>query len=192
MIKQSILTLTTLSLFSAYSLGIDLTACVGCHGQNFEKPAMNLSQIVKDLNKTEIRIALQGYKEGSKGGSMQEVMTQQISKFTDSQLDEIVEIISNNMIKDSIEQDSNETKVSTPIVSMSSIDSCIGCHGEYFEKSAFGYSRVVNQMSKEDIIASMNGYKDGSYGGDRKALMATQAMKFSTQEIEALANMIGK
>jgi len=191
MIKQNIISLSLLSLFSVSALGVDLTKCIGCHGTHFENPAMNLSRIVKDLKEEEIRKALNGYKDGSKGGSMQEVMSQQISKFTNDEIAEVIVIIKTGKIEENIQHDSNKSKEKTPIIEVQT-DSCISCHGVMFEKSALGYSRIVNQMSKEDIIASMNGYKNGTYGGDRKALMAGQATKLSSEEIEAFAEMIGK
>ena len=179
--------LSTLSLLTINSFSIDLHKCQGCHGKNFEKPAMNLSRIVKDLKEEEIKTALQEYKHGSHGGSMQEVMQEQISKFTDNEINEIVKIIQedNSTIK------APSTKEEDILLEVST-DSCISCHGEYFEKSAMGYSRIVNEMSKEDIKASMNGYKNGTYGREMKALMSAQALQFSEEEIEALAKMIGK
>jgi len=46
-------------------------------------------------------------------------------------------------------------------------------------------------MSKDDIIASIDGYKDGSYGGNMKALMAGIAMKLTQEEIEAIGEKFG-
>jgi len=190
MIKQTILSLTTLTLLTVSSLAVDLTTCIGCHGQKFEKPAMGISKIVQEMKKEEIQLALKEYKHGSHGGSMQEVMKKQIAKFTDKEINEIVTIITSNEINIT-KQSKKDIKTTTQSIEIN-IDSCIGCHGEHFEKSAMGYSRIVNEMSKEDIIASMNGYKDGTYGKNMKALMATQAMKLSTQEIEAIAKMIAQ
>ena len=189
MIKQSLITLATLGLLNTTTLAVDLTTCIGCHGKNFEKPAMNLSRIVKDLKEDEIRKALYGYKNGSKGGSMQEVMNKQISKFTDEEIEEIITIITTGTIEKNIHLDTNQTKKEVPNIEVHT-DACISCHGVMFEKSAMGYSRIVNQMSKEDIIASINGYKNGTYGGRMKALMAGQATKLSSEEIEAFAEMI--
>lgn len=67
---------------------------------------------------------------------------------------------------------------------------CAGCHGLEGEKVANGVSKIINQMSKEDFIASMEGYKDGSYGGKLKALMRGQVMRLSKEDIEALADKI--
>ena len=189
MIKQSLVALATLGLINTTTLAVDLTTCIGCHGKNFEKPAMNLSRIVKDLKKEEIRKALKGYKEGSHGGSMQDVMSNQISKFTDNEIEEIIDIITTGAIARNVHLDSNQSKEKTPNIEVHT-DACISCHGVIFEKSAMGYSRIVNQMSEEDIIASMNGYKNGTYGGNMKALMAGQATKLSSEEIKAFAEMI--
>lgn len=65
---------------------------------------------------------------------------------------------------------------------------CANCHGQNGEKVALNKSKIINQMSKEDFIASMKGYKDGSYGGPLKAVMKGQVMKLSDQDMEDLAN----
>jgi len=187
MIKQSLITLAIVTLITDNSLAVDLTKCVGCHGQHFEKPAMNISRIVKDLKREEIYNALKGYQNGSHGGSMQEVMKQQVSAFSEKEIEEIIEIITTRKVDKNIHLNSDK-KETLPIEVTN--DSCLGCHGVMFEKSAMGYSRIVNQMSKEDIIASLNGYKNGTYGGEMKALMATHATKLSEEEIEAFAKMI--
>ncbi len=69
---------------------------------------------------------------------------------------------------------------------------CIGCHGASFEKKAMGVSKVVKDMSKADITTSLNGYKDGSYGGSMKALMKGQVATLDDAGIEAIANQIGQ
>ena len=48
---------------------------------------------------------------------------------------------------------------------------CTGCHGTLGEKKALGKSKVINEMSKEDLASALKGYKDGSYGGPMKGLM---------------------
>ena len=69
---------------------------------------------------------------------------------------------------------------------------CLGCHGASFEKKAMGKSKVVKDMSREDIIKSLNGYKDGSYGGPMKAIMKGQAAGMSEADITAFAAKYGK
>jgi len=67
---------------------------------------------------------------------------------------------------------------------------CAACHGANFEKKAMNVSKVVKDMSKEDIVKALKGYKDGSYGGAMKAIMKGQVAKFDDAAIEALATEI--
>ncbi|MEA1953435.1 MAG: nitrate reductase cytochrome c-type subunit [Campylobacterota bacterium] len=67
---------------------------------------------------------------------------------------------------------------------------CIGCHGANFEKAAMGKSKIVKDMSKADIVTSLKGYKDGSYGGAMKGLMKGQVANLSDADIEAMAASI--
>lgn len=73
--------------------GVNINTCKGCHGQNFQKKALGVSKVVKDLNRTEILTALKGYKAGTFGGSMKGIMKGQVSKYSDKQLEKIAEII---------------------------------------------------------------------------------------------------
>lgn len=70
---------------------------------------------------------------------------------------------------------------------------CANCHGQDGEKAALnGKSKIINQMTKDEFIASMKGYKDGTYGGPMKSLMKAQVMKLNDKDIEDLANKIIK
>jgi len=69
---------------------------------------------------------------------------------------------------------------------------CKGCHGANFEKAAMGKSKIVKDMSKEDIIAAMKGYKDGSYGGAMKGMMKGQVASLDDTAITAMADEIKK
>jgi len=71
-----------------------------------------------------------------------------------------------------------------------SMAACAGCHGQHFEKSAMGASKVVKDMSKEDIIKSLKGYKAGTYGGAMKNIMSAQVKALSDKDIEAIASSI--
>lgn len=51
---------------------------------------------------------------------------------------------------------------------------CLSCHGQKFEKAALGKSKVVANMTEEEIAAAIQGYKDGTYGGPMKGLMVNQ------------------
>jgi len=72
------------------------------------------------------------------------------------------------------------------------VSKCVGCHGAQFEKKALSKSKVVKEMSKEDIAKALKGYKDGSYGGAMKSLMKGQVAKLSDEEIDAMAAEIKK
>ena len=65
------------------SLLADMDRCVSCHGVDFEKSALGVSKIVKDMNESEIREALNGYKAG-KGGSMKELMMAEVNLGVDT------------------------------------------------------------------------------------------------------------
>ena len=67
----------------------DTTACAACHGANFEKKAMNVSKIVKDMTKEEIVTALKGYKAGSYGGAMKALMKGQVAKLDDAAIESL-------------------------------------------------------------------------------------------------------
>ncbi|WP_298751094.1 c-type cytochrome [uncultured Arcobacter sp.] len=69
---------------------------------------------------------------------------------------------------------------------------CAGCHGANGEKAALGKSKIIKDMSKADIVASLKGYKDGTYGGPMKGLMKGQVMTLSDADINAIAEQIGK
>ena len=76
------------------SAEVNLTQCAGCHGKNFEKSALGKSRIVKDLNATEIETALKGYKNGTYGGGLKNIMKGMASKYNNEQIKEISEQIS--------------------------------------------------------------------------------------------------
>ena len=67
---------------------------------------------------------------------------------------------------------------------------CAGCHGLSGEKVALGKSKIIADMSKEDIINSLKGYQDNSYGGAMKGVMKGQVVSYSPEDIEAVATFI--
>ena len=79
-----------LSLLAASALyGASTAACTGCHGQNFEKPALGKSKVVKDMSKEDIVKALKGYKAGTYGGAMKAMMKGQVAALSDADIDSI-------------------------------------------------------------------------------------------------------
>jgi len=69
---------------------------------------------------------------------------------------------------------------------------CASCHGQQGEKPALGKSKIIKDMTKDQITAALKGYKDGSYGGASKALMKGQASSLDDAKISAIAAHIGK
>lgn len=67
---------------------------------------------------------------------------------------------------------------------------CAVCHGKNGEKAALGKSQIIKGWDKEKVIAALNGYKDGSYGGVMKGVMKSQVINKTDAEIEALAEFI--
>jgi cytochrome c-type protein NapB len=67
---------------------------------------------------------------------------------------------------------------------------CVACHGKNFEKKALGKSKIVKDMSKEDIVKALKGYKDGTYGGAMKGSMKGQVANLSDADMAALADAI--
>ena len=74
-----------LATSSAYAASI--AVCAGCHGQNFEQAALGKSKIVKDMSLKDIVEALKGYKEGTYGDTMKELMVKQVAGLKDSELE---------------------------------------------------------------------------------------------------------
>ncbi len=64
-------------------LQADMDRCVSCHGVDFEKSALGVSKIVKNMSEEEIKAALDGYKKGV-GGSMKELMMQEVNLGVDT------------------------------------------------------------------------------------------------------------
>lgn len=67
---------------------------------------------------------------------------------------------------------------------------CAACHGANGEKAALGKSKIIKDMSKEELVTALNGYKDGSYGGAMKALMKGQIASFNGDDVNAVADYI--
>jgi cytochrome c-type protein NapB len=78
--------LSTLVCGTVAFAGVNLGACKGCHGQNFEKAALGKSKIVSDMTKAEVSAALVGYKNGTYGGPMAGVMKGQVAKYSEADL----------------------------------------------------------------------------------------------------------
>jgi len=69
------------------------------------------------------------------------------------------------------------TVVSISVAFGANTTACKGCHGADLSKTNImgTTSKNIMTMSKADFITAMNGYKAGTYGGSKKALMKGQA-----------------
>jgi len=67
---------------------------------------------------------------------------------------------------------------------------CAGCHGVKAEKAALGKSKIIANMSEDEISKALNGYKDGTYGGTMKGLMKGQVASLSKEDVSSLATYI--
>jgi len=67
---------------------------------------------------------------------------------------------------------------------------CAGCHGSNGEKAALGKSQIIKGWSVVKVISSLNGYKNGTYGGAMKGVMKGQASRLSDADIRSLAEYI--
>jgi len=67
---------------------------------------------------------------------------------------------------------------------------CAGCHGAKAEKHALGKSKIIANMSEDEISKALHGYKDGTYGGAMKGLMKGQVASLSKDDVSSLATYI--
>ena len=67
---------------------------------------------------------------------------------------------------------------------------CAACHGYNARKSALGESRHLAELSKEQILLAINGYRDRSYGGEKKELMYSQLKALNDKQIASLITYI--
>lgn len=69
---------------------------------------------------------------------------------------------------------------------------CTYCHGSDFSRSADNKSKIVSDLSKEDVLKALKGYKIGYYGGDSKNVMKEQLKSYSNSDLEIIANQIAR
>ena len=66
-----------------------LNICKQCHGWHWEKEALGKSRNVSNLTNEEIKVALLGYKDGSYGGIMKNIMKNHLKDYNEKDLIEI-------------------------------------------------------------------------------------------------------
>ncbi|WP_324170881.1 c-type cytochrome [Sulfurimonas sp.] len=70
--------------------------------------------------------------------------------------------------------------------------SCSACHGAKGDKPALGKSKLIQGWMASKVTNSLNGYKDGTYGGAMKSIMKGQVSKLDDEQIKALSDYISK
>ena len=75
------------------TIEVNMDNCIGCHGLNFEKSAMGMSNIVSEMTKEYIEASLFNYKYNSVEGSMNPLMSWQTAKLTDEEIKTIAQKI---------------------------------------------------------------------------------------------------
>ena len=68
--------------------------CSACHGASGDKPALGKSKVIKGWSTDRVQTALNGYKDGSYGGTMKALMKGQVSKLSDDEIKAVSEYIS--------------------------------------------------------------------------------------------------
>ena len=69
--------------------------CASCHGQKAEKEALGKSQVIAGWDKERIITAMNGYKDGTYGGIMKNIMKPQVETKTDEEIEILATYISN-------------------------------------------------------------------------------------------------
>jgi len=67
---------------------------------------------------------------------------------------------------------------------------CAACHGAKGEKKALNKSQIIQNWDEKQLVSSLKGYKDGTYGGAMKGLMKGQVASYSDDDIEKVAKHI--
>jgi len=68
------------------NIEVNTDNCVGCHGLNFEKTAMGMSNIVSEMSKEYIEATLFNYKYNSVEGDMNPLMSWQTAKLSNDEI----------------------------------------------------------------------------------------------------------
>ena len=67
---------------------------------------------------------------------------------------------------------------------------CASCHGEKGEGKSI-FPKLAGQ-SKEELAKKLNGYKDGTFGNDKKAMMIPNVQNLSSDEIAKIAEVVSQ
>lgn len=85
--KIVITSIAALAVSTSLMAAVNSGACVGCHGGDFSKKAMNKSMVVSEMTHAEIEAALLAYKAGTRNNAgMGGLMKGQVAKYSEADL----------------------------------------------------------------------------------------------------------
>ena len=72
--------------FTTLSASADFNKCAGCHGKSAEKSALGKSQVIAGWSVDKLVSAMNGYKNGTYGGAMKNLMKGQLIRYNNSEI----------------------------------------------------------------------------------------------------------
>ena len=85
--KTTIALISSLVLATASMAAVNGKACISCHGADWTKKALGKSKNVSLMTHAEIAHSLKGYKAGTYGGPMKNLMKGLVKKYSNDDLD---------------------------------------------------------------------------------------------------------
>jgi len=79
---------------TSFSASLFQQRCAGCHGSTGNKHALGTSPLLKGQSKEDIIKKLNGYQEGTYGGSKKNIMQSQAKSLSNEQIEKLAEEIS--------------------------------------------------------------------------------------------------
>ncbi len=67
---------------------------------------------------------------------------------------------------------------------------CSTCHGDDGSKKALGTGHPLKGQTAEELFKKMKGYRDGTYGDKKAAIMKRNIKDLSDDDLKALAEYI--
>lgn len=81
----------SLAMAGGNAASIYTKSCKGCHGVSGEKLVPGMTRSIKDMSLEEIKTALDGYKDGTYGGSKKGIMERIMKPLSDEDINALAE-----------------------------------------------------------------------------------------------------
>lgn len=173
-------------LFSLFVLALFVA---GCDSKQEHEQTKAIEKVQKEVIK-KAEEASQKAQELSKEAEQELKETAQNLKEEASQTVENVVDESQAPIEQTKEKVAQATTVQTTTSGKDLFVPCIACHGANGKRKALNSSQVIAGWEVEKTINALQGYKDGTYGGNMKASMVGQVARLSDEDIQKLAQYI--